>query len=369
MEDLSQLCEKKGLGRSAVAVLLASWAANTRRQYESSLKKWYSFLVSTDTPPREASIAHLCNFLAAEAEKGRSYATVSLSRSAICTVTDLLLNKNWSSDPLVARFMKGLYRRNPPKPKYASTWDVDQVLGYITSLGSNQTLSLKMLSLKLVALLALCSPKRVSEIAALSLTSLERSEGRWTFHIDYRNKNRRSGAPQTAVYERFPDDPRLCPVKTLVAYLEATECIRKGENRLLISYSRPHRAITASTVGRWIKWVLREAGVDTSFTAHSTRSASTSKAMREGVSLALIMKAASWSEKGNTFQKFYCREVENSFQKSVLRRFDSDYTSRSRRTAGVKEEAKPASTSAKDTVVKQRRPRHKPEVRQGSSAK
>ncbi|RCN34942.1 site-specific recombinase, phage integrase family [Ancylostoma caninum] len=265
-----------------------------------------------------------------------SYASVSLLRSAICTVTDLVFNENWSSDPLIARFLKGFYRKTPSKPKYASTWDLERVLVYITNLDSNQTQSLKMLSLKLVALLALCWPKRLSEIAALSLTFLDRGEGRWTLYIDYRNKNRQSGAPQTAVCERFPDDPRLY-IQTLVAYLE-TESIRKGKNRLLISYSRPHRAITASTVGWWIKWVLREAGVDTSFTAHSTRSASTSKAMREGVSLALIMNGLRRTTPSRNF---------------TAGRFDSDHTSRSRKTAGDKEQAKSTSAPAEDAAVKQ----------------
>ncbi|KHJ93705.1 site-specific recombinase, phage integrase family [Oesophagostomum dentatum] len=252
-----------------------------------------------------------------------------LARAAICTVTDLVYGRDWSDNHLVARCMKGLYRRNPPRPRYTSTWDVDRSLTHI-----------------LIALLALCSPKRASEIAALSLSSLHKSDDQWTFFINYRNKNRVSGAPHTAVYERFPDDSHLCPVDSLTAYLAAIVPIREGEDKLLLSYCPPYKAVTAQTLSRWLKTVLGAAGVNSDFAAHSTRSASTSKARRERVSLDTIMKAACWSSKGNTFQKFYCREVEDSFQQSVLSRFDVELSSRSRKPGPTNKDTNVTKTPA-----------------------
>ena len=51
--------------------------------------------------------------------------------------------------------------------------------------------------------------------------------------------------------------------------------------------------------------MLGKAGIDTSiFSAHSTRSASTSCAKAEQISLDTTMKSAGWSNE-STFQKFY----------------------------------------------------------------
>ena len=56
----------------------------------------------------------------------------------------------------------------------------------------------------------------------------------------------------------------LCVYETLDYYLKATENLRNS-TRLLVSsmYIKPYRAVTLSTVGRWIKPMLGQAGVDT----------------------------------------------------------------------------------------------------------
>ena len=64
--------------------------------------------------------------------------------------------------------------------------------------------------------------------------------------------------------------------ETLDYYLKATENLRNS-TRLLVSYIKPYRAVTSSTIGRWIKPMLGQEGIDTElFSAHSTRYASTS---------------------------------------------------------------------------------------------
>ncbi|KAK6011055.1 reverse transcriptase [Ostertagia ostertagi] len=321
LEDLATSWASAGCNKQAINTLLASWAPSTRRQYASSLSKWHEYLLHRE--PKQEAVSHitLCNFLATLADRGLSYSSVASHKAAITTVSDLLFGTSWGENPLVTRFMKGLFRINPPKARYSATWEVDKVLNYITNLGPNSRLPLKQLTLKLTILLALCSPKRVSEIASFSLRSLQRSAHQWVFFIDYRNKNRRFGPPQSAVYEAYLANSLLCPVKTLEQYLAATEKLRGGEQTLLLSYASPHRPISSATVARWIKMVLVEADVGDGFAAHSTRSASTSKAYKQGLSLETIMRAAAWAPGSSTFQDFYRRDAKReSYQKSILRR-------------------------------------------------
>ena len=71
----------------------------------------------------------------------------------------------------------------------------------------------------------------------------------------------------------------LCVYETLNYYLKATENLRNS-TRLLVSYIKPYGAVTSSTIGRWIKTMLGQEGIDTElFSAHSTRCASPSKAI------------------------------------------------------------------------------------------
>ena len=76
------------------------------------------------------------------------------------------------------------------------------------------------------------------------------------------------------------------------------------DGRLFVSYVQPHKPVSGDTIKRWVKQVLTNAGIDTStFTAHSTRSASTSVAANAGLPLQDIPQAAGWSSE-STFYKF-----------------------------------------------------------------
>lgn len=66
---------------------------------------------------------------------------------------------------------------------------------------------------------------------------------------------------------------------------------------------------------------MKEAGINEAYKAHSTRHASSSKASVSGIDLKIIKSAAGWSDRSNTFFKFYKRPIENFegvFAKTVL---------------------------------------------------
>ena len=101
----------------------------------------------------------------------------------------------------------------------------------------------------------------------------------------------------------------MCVCNHIELYIKKTEVIRQKETQLLISYIKPHKAISTSTVSRWVMSMLSAAGIDTkTFTAHSTRSASSSKAKVQGVPIKDILKRGSWSN-SSTFERFYSREI------------------------------------------------------------
>ena len=85
--------------------------------------------------------------------------------------------------------------------------------------------------------------------------------------------------------------------------------MRHDHHKLLVSYQKPHRPVSKGTVSRWLKHELKLAGIDIStFSAHSTRAASTSAAIAQHLSIKTIMDSAGWSSE-NTFMKYYNKAI------------------------------------------------------------
>ena len=83
------------------------------------------------------------------------------------------------------------------------------------------------------------------------------------------------------------------------------------ENQLFVSFRKPYKAISTSTIARWIKEILKRSGIDINeFKANSTQSAATSKVFLSGASVNDILKLANWSNE-KTFSKYYKRSIVN----------------------------------------------------------
>jgi len=120
----------------------------------------------------------------------------------------------------------------------------------------------------------------------------------------------------------YPPDRRLCVVTVLKEYLRRTKSSRQDDNdSLLLSYVKPYKSVTRDTISRWVKVILLRSGVDTKiFSAHSLRSASSSKAKAMSVPIQDILKTAGWSRE-STFAKYYNKPInsENKFMEAVLK--------------------------------------------------
>ena len=78
-------------------------------------------------------------------------------------------------------------------------------------------------------------------------------------------------------------------------YLKRTEVICEEQTQLLISFINRHKTVSTPTVSRWLMNVLSAAGIDNNtFTAHSARAASGSKAKAQRAPTNEILKRGSW---------------------------------------------------------------------------
>jgi len=159
-------------------------------------------------------------------------------------------------------------------------------------------------------------------LTALSIDLMNSTESGSEFSLNSLLKSSRPERSSIVItLPPFPENEKLCVHSTLSHYTNRTASVRQSLNtsKLFISYGKPNKVISTSTLSRWLKDMLSIAGIDTSiFKGHSFRGASTSKAVSLSVSLADVLKTADWRSAG-TFAKFYKRSTSvNSFAQAVL---------------------------------------------------
>ena len=141
----------------------------------------------------------------------------------------------------------------------------------------------------------------------------------WTWHlcnlfqmarIPGQTKTRTPGKDVVIFFPALKDNVQLCPVACLREYIKKTEKLRNhsGVSKpLFLTTQKPYSPVSSTSIGRWLKLTLQDAGIDTSvFKALSTRGASSSPARQSGVSVKDILAAADWSRE-KTFNHFYHR--------------------------------------------------------------
>ena len=103
----------------------------------------------------------------------------------------------------------------------------------------------------------------------------------------------------------FKKNTKLDPKRVLQSYIKRTEEFRNGENKLFLSFNKPHKAVSSQTISSWIVSVIRQAYDRTDLKVKGP-----SWALFKGASLNSILEAADWSSDA-TFKKFYYRQIDS----------------------------------------------------------
>ena len=314
--------QSKGISSNASKLILAAWRPGTNSVYNSAWKKWHCWCIAKKVDPLCPSLADITGFLAHSFDEGLEYRTINTYRSALSGVLPPMEGFPVGQHPLVVRLLKGILNLRPAMPRYQQSWDVNVALDYMRSLPGNQLLPLKVLTQKLVLLLALTAPKRSSELKLLDLRFMRILPEGVVFELPGMTKTSSEIIP--VFFAKFDDCESICVLRCLQSYISRTNTFRPlvdpGTNQqLLISYHRPHKPVQSCTIARWIKSFLGSAGIDTSiFKGHSTRSASTSKARAGGISLEDVLKMADWSGPSSFLRFYYRPSFTDDFARAVL---------------------------------------------------
>ena len=222
-------------------------------------------------------------------------------------------------EPCITRMFSSFYKLRPTFPRYVVTWDVGTVLRYLATWHPPSTLSLKQLTLKTVALVALTSSDRAQTLHALRVDRVAVTPQGLEFVVFEVLKTSKRGKPAKVVKCVSWDKVELDVAFYMQKYIDRTlflryRSVRKGLGKpvqLFLSH-KSGLPVAKATISRWLKEVLRLSGIDTSvFGGHSTRGASTSCLARRGASMVQILSAGDWTNLG-TFQRFYDRTLADT---------------------------------------------------------
>lgn len=319
------LLTSRGISQNASHILTSAWRPATIRQYRSYWAQWHHFCGQRQTDPLSISLNDMIDFLTSLHNKGLSYSALNSARSTLVTLKNISKSPLRDSDAVVIqKLMKAFYNRNPSLPKYSSTWDVAQVLEYLATLHPHSKLDLITLSAKLALLLLILTGQRGQAIHLLNYKDVVHTGKSLVITYSKLHKTSKPGVhtPET-ILPAFTD-PRVCVVQTFLAYRARTLPLRvQGTEQLFITTMKPFKAASRDTISRWVKTLLKKAGIDMSkFACHSTRAASTSAAARVEAPLQTILRTAGWTSE-MTFRKFYNKPItrDTTFAASVMSHF------------------------------------------------
>ena len=329
MACIQQSISTRGISDRAYKLILASWRPGTNTVYNSAWSNWYSWCKEREVDPLYPNLGNITDFirqfLSDSFHNGLQYGTISTYRSALSNVLPPMEGFPVGQHPLVVRLMKGIQNSRPAMPCYQQCWDINQVLDYIKSLPANMDLSLDKLTGKLATLMAITAPKRSSELGLLDLNFSKKHPEGISFSLPGMTKT--SSEVRTVFFAIFPSANAICVTTTLDAYLNRTAQARAHmssqtgvPNPLFLSCHRPYKPVKPCSIARWIKKFIGSAGINTEiFKAHSTRSASTTKARNQSVSIADIQNMADWSSTSSTFRRFYYKPLfDSNYAQAVL---------------------------------------------------
>ena len=293
----------------------------TYKQYETYLRPWFVFTNSNNINPFSPIVPQAINFMAHIRDSRKlGYNAVNTMRSALSSIIVYPDGIPFGQRPEVKLFMRGLFNTKPPVPRYADIWDPQTVLTFLKRWSPAHTLTMKQLTLKVLLLMLLVSGQRLQTLYYLDLKCMKQSSSSFSFIVSDLLKQSRPGYKNPKMtLTAYAPDRRICVYTYLALYITKTQPIRGNITSLFITISKPHRRASKDTLARWVKDVLREAGIDiTVYGPHSCRAASSSAAKRGGANIQTILDTAGWSD-NSTFARYYQRTVDNrDYARAVL---------------------------------------------------
>ncbi len=317
-------------------------APATRKLYSSKWGVFESWCLTRAIDPVNCPVGPVLEFLQERLTAGAAATTLRVYVAAIAArreLDEIPLGRH----RMVSAFMRGARRLRPVRPTAVPSWDLSVILeGLVTApFEPLESASDRILTLKVVLLLALTSLKRVGDLQAFSVSETCMDFAPGLVKVTLRPRSgyipkvlSTSFRSQVVTLHSFHPPPfassederlhLLCPVRALKLYVDRSKVWRKSP-QLLICFGAGRRGLATSKqrISHWVRdaislayeaWNLPS---PLSLRAHSTRGVASSQALFRGLPLEDICVAAGWSSM-HTFVRFYNLDVDTAPGSQVL---------------------------------------------------
>lgn len=182
-----------------------------------------------------------------------------------------------------------------------------------------ESLTLKELTLKTVALIALTSSDRGQTIHLAKINRMHIDEKYVEFYITERIKTTGRILSPTTIRCVSSLEESKDVAKYVLHYMEKTLPYRDETSQQLFISHTTYKPVCRNTIARWLKKVLHLAGIDTSiFKAHSYRGASLSHAFNKGAPIEDITKAGNWKKSSTFFKNYFAPSSSSTIGNLIL---------------------------------------------------
>ena len=176
MQIIRQSLQNSEISPDIVQVIMQSWRDNTHKQYKLYINKWLRFCGERSHDPQHPSARSVLSFLHSLFKKGLSHSALNTARSAISyidiNVSDVQNHTPVGKHSLVCRYLKGVFNKLKPVPKYNNIWSVDTVLYYLSLFWSLDEINVKELILKLIMLITLAFLQKCKKLHLIMLITI-----------------------------------------------------------------------------------------------------------------------------------------------------------------------------------------------------
>ncbi len=331
-----------GLPAGVQETIASARAPATRKLYSSKWGVFESWCLTRAIDPVNCPVGPVLEFLQERLTAGAAATTLRVYVAAIAAqreLDEIPLGRH----RLVSAFMRGARRLRPVRPTAVPSWDLSVVLEGLVMAPFEplESASDRILTLKVVLLLALTSLKRVGDLQAFSVSETCMDFAPGLVKVTLRPRPgyipkvlSTSFRSQVVTLHSFHPPPfassederlhMLCPVRALKLYVDRSKVWRKSP-QLLICFGAGRRGLATSKqrISHWVRdaislaYEARELTSPLSLRAHSTRGVASSQALFRGVPLEDICVAAGWSSP-HTFIRFYNLDVDTAPGSQVL---------------------------------------------------
>ncbi len=331
-----------GLPAEVQETIASARAPATRKLYSSKWGVFESWCLTRAINPVNCPVGPVLEFLQERLTAGAAATTLRVYVAAIAArreLDEIPLGRH----RMVSAFMRGVRRLRPVRPTAVPSWDLSVVLeGLVTApFEPLESASDRILTLKVVLLLALTSLKRVGDLQDFSLSETCMDFAPGLVKVTLRPRPgyipkvlSTSFRSQVVTLHSFHPPPfassederlhMLCPVRALKLYVDRSKVWRKSP-QLLICFGAGRRGLAMSKqrISHWVRdaislaYEARNLPSPLSLRAYSTRGVASSQALFRGVPLEDICVVAGWSSP-HTFVRFYNLDVDTAPGSQVL---------------------------------------------------